>query len=787
MKLKALVLSLLFLPLAVRAATGLDAALQLTNAAANQTYTIPFRSTLNDGGGGNFRVITNDGRPTNNVTVFRSVANTNLLFIRQFNEADGVHVTWAGAKRDGSANAVPAIIACRDFILNSYPSGKLVFPPGTYQLASSVDVSGVLVEAYGVTFTGPGQLTHGSTQLRLPIAQSPWQGNLNDTTPAAPGTAINIKWQQDTSNPKNISAYLDYGGGLTVTGGELVRDAITGDVSIPTASATSTIANGAVSNAKLANMATGTVKGRGSAGTGVPEDLPVLSPLTISASGLDLNDAATLDNNARVGVRKNSDGSTFTRRRLNLIEGANVTLTIADDSVNEEVDVTIAASGGGGTGDVVGPASSTDNAVARFDGVTGKLIKNSSVTIDNNGVVTANSYIASGSGGGVLSLMESASDPTTGADEGAVYTKDVAGTTRLFYRPNNNGTPVQLGAGGGGSSSGPSGAIQLSDGAGGFSSAANGIPALSWKESSQQLIATNAVVGTQLLVGKTVDTTGRPIVMNQNNSNNGLRLEYNAAGTTWSELITANDGALVLSTSQGTASELRIGKLTIPAGIELTGTAQTGVQTIQVSRLTADPTAPPNNTALLYAWPNEITPYLFVKHSDDTAVPIGAVIHFPNTVDVVNTTDETTILQWTVPGNLLGADRSIQIDMGGDLLNNSGSNDTITFNVKYGTTTLISRTTGALGTSTPNRSWRLNGFLANKTVSSQVAVIDVRISGTGSGAGFGSFSGITSDGQAGGTSALDSSVARDLVITVQHSVANANTRISRLYAKLRIE
>ncbi len=56
---------------------------------------------------------------------------------------------------------------------------------------------------------------------------------------------------------------------------------------------------------------------------------------------------STLDTNARVGVRKNSTGSTFTRRRLNLIEGSNVTLTVADDSGDEEVDVTIAASSGG--------------------------------------------------------------------------------------------------------------------------------------------------------------------------------------------------------------------------------------------------------------------------------------------------------------------------------------------------------------------------------------------------------------------------------------------------------
>ena len=40
---------------------------------------------------------------------------------------------------------------------------------------------------------------------------------------------------------------------------------------------------------------------------------------------------------------------------------------------------------GGGTGDVVGPSSSTDNAVARFDSTTGKLLQNSVVTISDTG------------------------------------------------------------------------------------------------------------------------------------------------------------------------------------------------------------------------------------------------------------------------------------------------------------------------------------------------------------------------------------------------------------------
>jgi len=44
--------------------------------------------------------------------------------------------------------------------------------------------------------------------------------------------------------------------------------------------------------------------------------------------------------------------------------------------------------GATGTGDVVGPASATDNAVARFNTTTGKLIQNSSVIIDDNGKIS---------------------------------------------------------------------------------------------------------------------------------------------------------------------------------------------------------------------------------------------------------------------------------------------------------------------------------------------------------------------------------------------------------------
>lgn len=57
----------------------------------------------------------------------------------------------------------------------------------------------------------------------------------------------------------------------------------------------------------------------------------------------------------------------------------------------------VSGGGGGGTGDVVGPASSTDNAIARWDGVTGKLLQNSVNIIDDNGNTTLN-QVASTSG-----------------------------------------------------------------------------------------------------------------------------------------------------------------------------------------------------------------------------------------------------------------------------------------------------------------------------------------------------------------------------------------------------
>jgi len=50
-------------------------------------------------------------------------------------------------------------------------------------------------------------------------------------------------------------------------------------------------------------------------------------------------------------------------------------------------------SGSGGSGDVVGPASGTDNALVRFDGATGKLVQNGLASESDSGVITADGLL----------------------------------------------------------------------------------------------------------------------------------------------------------------------------------------------------------------------------------------------------------------------------------------------------------------------------------------------------------------------------------------------------------
>jgi hypothetical protein len=81
---------------------------------------------------------------------------------------------------------------------------------------------------------------------------------------------------------------------------------------------------------------------------------------------------------------------------------------------------------------VFGPASSTDNAIARFDATTGKLLQNSGVTIDDNGVIRAPVV------GSLIPFYfnETADFPGAGSYHGAIAHAHNPG--RMYYAHDNN-------------------------------------------------------------------------------------------------------------------------------------------------------------------------------------------------------------------------------------------------------------------------------------------------------------------------------------------------------------
>lgn len=110
---------------------------------------------------------------------------------------------------------------------------------------------------------------------------------------------------QIISNPNSLTMSLDTSGGnfprlvsgvmtwgalannstsITVSGSQLERAALTGDVTASANSNTTTIANSAVTNAKMANMTAGTIKGRRTS-TGAPQDLTGAQVLEILELG----------------------------------------------------------------------------------------------------------------------------------------------------------------------------------------------------------------------------------------------------------------------------------------------------------------------------------------------------------------------------------------------------------------------------------------------------------------------------------------------------------------------
>lgn len=224
--------------------------------------------------------------------------------------------------------------------------------------ARTINLGGNITTAAAFTTAGANALTlttTGATNVTLPttgtlVTLAGAETLTNKTISGASNTLSNI------GNSSLTNSSITIAGTSTSLGGSISLDTITGlsstgllkrtganTLAIAT-SGTDYASAGAATGSGL-TMATARILGRTTASTGAIEEITIGSGLSLSAGTL----SAT----------------------------------------------------GGGSGDVVGPSSATDNAVVRFDSTTGKLIQNSAVTIADtsgnmSGVGTLNGHTIPG-------------------------------------------------------------------------------------------------------------------------------------------------------------------------------------------------------------------------------------------------------------------------------------------------------------------------------------------------------------------------------------------------------
>ena len=179
----------------------------------------------------------------------------------------------------------------------------------------------------------------------------------------------------------------------------------------------------------------------------------------------------------------------------------------------------------------------------------------------------------------------------------------------------------------------------------------------------------------------------------------------------------------------------------------------------------------------------------------DVTSTISAVLNrSTSTTTIVNDSAEQTLYSQSIAANLLSTNRMLRLTIFGSYLNNSGSNKTAQLKVKFGSTTLFDDVTAGLITGATDRPFFLQCWLANKGATNSQLLVGNFWMGRPAPptSGIGDLGAqMSTDNQSvvaplGGTATEDTTAAKTLSVTVQHSAAASTVSVSLLSAFLEL-
>ncbi|NDG33136.1 hypothetical protein EB118_24095 [bacterium] len=255
-----------------------------------------------------------------------------------------------------------------------------------------------------------------------------------------------------------------------------------------------------------------------------------------------------------------------------------------------------------GTGDVVGPASATDNAVVRFDGTTGKLVQNSAVTVaDTTGDITGGKF-----NGLTVTTTTGTLTITNGKTLAASNTLTLAGTdsttmtfpstsasiartdaAQTFTGTQTFSSPIAVGSGGTGLSATPTNGqidigngtgftratltagsnISITNGAGSISIAATGgSPGGSTTQVQYNNAGSFGGITNATTDGTTLSMTSPKIITAINDTNANELIKFTATASAVNEITVANAATTANPVISATGGDTNIGITLTPKG-----------------------------------------------------------------------------------------------------------------------------------------------------------------------------------------------------------------------------